>query len=137
MFERILYIVSEKEEEKGIVLTLARAHGSIVLLSGLNPLDGCPPSRTEGATRQAVRIEEYERHCWQSIYRTEEEFKQSGIQASVVASLTTLDNLQLLANTIRCDLIILPVSVLADRDYRLPEELLPNLPCPILLMDNH
>jgi hypothetical protein len=136
MFERILYIISEKQEEKETVLNFARHHNSTVLISGISPIDGCPPPRTEGATRQAVRAEDYERRCWQSIYRVEEEFKQSGVRASVVAHLTTIDNLQFLASSTRCDLIILPVTILADHDYRLPEELLPNLPCPLLLITN-
>jgi|UniRef100_A0A7V3V083 hypothetical protein len=137
MFERILYIISEKQEEKETVLNFARSHNSTVVLSGVNPLDGCPPPRTEGVTRQAVRAEDHERRCWQNIYRIEEEFKQSGIRASVIANLTTIDNLQFLASSIRCDIIILPVSILADNDYHLPEELLPNLPCPLLLINNH
>ncbi|MEO0020564.1 MAG: hypothetical protein ABIK48_00110 [candidate division WOR-3 bacterium] len=136
MFDRILYIISEKQEEKEIVMSFARQHNSTVLVSGVSPLDGCPPPRTEGATRQAVRAENYERQCWRSIYRVEEDLKQSGIRASVIAHLTTLDNLQFLANSTHCDLIILPVSILADHDYHLPEELLPNLPCPILLINN-
>lgn len=134
MFERILYIISEKQEEKHAVMELARRHQSTVLLSAISPVESCPPPRSEGETRQEVRREEHERQCWQDIYRLEDEFKKSGIKSSVVAQLGTLDNLQFLANSTRCDLVILPTSILADFDYRLPEELLPNLPCPLLLI---
>ncbi|MGQ9678802.1 MAG: hypothetical protein ACUVUD_05925 [bacterium] len=136
MFERILYIISEKQEEKHLVMELARQHQSTVLLSAINPIAECPPPRNEGETRQAVRREEHERRCWQNIYRLEDELKKSGIRASVVAHLSTIDNIQLLANSTRCDLIILPTSILSDFDYRLPEELLPNLPCPLLILTN-
>ncbi len=136
MFERILYIISEKQEEKHQVLTLVQKQQSTVLITAINPVANCPPSRTEGTTRQVVRIENYERRCWQNIYRLEEEFKQAGVKASVVAQLSTIDNIQFLASTTHCDLVILPISILADHDYQLPEELLPNLPCPLLLMPN-
>ncbi len=136
MFERILYIISEKQEEKHQVMELARQQQSTVLLSAVSPVAECPSPRSEGETRQAVRKEEHERRCWQDIYRLEDEFKKSGIKASVVAQLGTLDNLQFLANSTRCDLIILPISILENFDYRLPEELLPSLPCPLLLITN-
>lgn len=136
MFERILYIISEKQEEKHLVLELARQHQSTVFLSAISPVAACLPPRDEGETRQAVRREEYERRCWQDIYQLEDEFKKSGIKASVVAQLGTIDNIQLLANSTRCDIIILPTSILSDFDYQMPEELLPNLPCPLLLYPN-
>lgn len=134
MFERILYIISEKQEEKHLVLELVQRHNSTLLLSALTPVGICPPPLTEGKTRQAVRQEDHERRCWQDIYRLEDEFKKAGIKASVVAQLGTLDNLQSLATSTRCDLIILPTNVLTDHDYRLPEELLANLPCQVLLL---
>lgn len=134
MFERILYIISEKQEEKHLVLELAKIHTSTLLLSAMTPIGTCPPPLTEGKTRQAVRQEDYERHCWQNIYRLEDEFKKAGIKASVAAQLGTIDNLQSLATSTRCDLIILPTNVLAEHDYRLPEELLANLPCHVILI---
>ncbi|MEO0070985.1 MAG: hypothetical protein ABIK39_02740 [candidate division WOR-3 bacterium] len=134
MFERILYIISEKQEEKHTVMEFARRHQSTVLLTAVSPVSPCPPPLQEGETRQAVRQEEHERRCWQDIYRLEDEFKKSGIKSSVVAQLGTIDNIRFLANSTHCDLIILPTSVLAEHDYRLPEELLPNLPCPIFFL---
>ncbi len=134
MFERILYIISEKQEEKGIVLELVTKHQSTLLLSALKSPDTCSPPLTEGKTRQAVRTENHERHCWEDVYRLEDEFKKAGIKASVVAQLATIDNLQSLAVTTRCDLIIIPTSVISDFNYHLPEELLANLPCQVLLL---
>lgn len=136
MFERILYIISEKQEEKHFVLDLVQKHSSTLLLSALTPVGKCLPPLTEGQTRQAQRQEDYERRCWRDIYRLEDEFKKSGVKASVVAHLGNLDNLQFLANSTRCDLVILPTSVLADHDYHLPEELLANLPCQVLLFSS-
>ncbi len=134
MFKRILYIISEKREEKHLVMELARQDDATVLLTALNPVNPCPPPLTEGKTRQVVRQEDYERQCWQDIYRLEDELKKSGIKASVVAQLGTIDNLQSLAHNTQCDVIILPVSVLVDHNFRLPDELLPNLPCPLLML---
>ncbi len=136
MFSRILYIISEKQEEKHQVMEFASQHQSTVLLSAVSPVAECPPPLSEGETRQAVRREEHERRCWQDIYRLEDEFKKSGIKASVVAQLGTIDNLQSLVNATRCDLVILPTNILEEFDFKLPEDLLPNLPCPLLLINN-
>ncbi len=134
MFERILYIISEKQEEKQTVLELAQRYKSTVLLAALSPVKPCPPPLTEGKTRQKVREEDYQRHCWQDIYRLEDEFKKSGVKASVVAQLGKIDDLHSLAHNTRCDIIVLPANTLADHNFQLPEELIPNLPCPIILM---
>ncbi len=136
MFERILYIISEKEEEKHTVMEIARQYNSTVLLAAISPVPTCPPPLTEGKTRQVVRQEDYERQCWQDIYRLEDEFKKSGIKASVVAQLGAIDNLQSLVHNTHCDIIILPISVLSDYNFHLPEDFLPNLPCPLLLIPN-
>ncbi|MEO0005015.1 MAG: hypothetical protein ABIK18_04290 [candidate division WOR-3 bacterium] len=133
MFERILYIISEKQEEKHFVLDLVQKHSSTLLLSALTPVGKCPPPLTEGQTRQAQRQEEHERRCWQDIYRLEDEFKKAGVKASVVAQLGTIEELQSLVTKTHSDLCIIPTSVLADYDYSIPEELLANLPCQVLL----
>lgn len=133
MFEKILYIVSEKQEEKNFVMELARKHGSTVLLSGIMTGEYRQEVRTDGQTRRNVLREDEERKSWQGLYRLEEEFKSSGIKSSVIAQEGDLDHLQLLASSTRCDLIVLAASNLADKDYKLPEELLPNLPCPLVI----
>jgi hypothetical protein len=133
MFERILYIVSEKQEEKSFVMDLARKHDSTVLLSGIMAAECRQQMHTEGQTRRNVLRENQERKCWLDLYSLEEEFKKGGIKSSVIAQEGNIDSIQLLASSTHCDLIVLATSNLADQDYRLPEELLPNLPCPIVL----
>ena len=130
MFEKILYVVSEKQEDKSFVLEMARKNQSTVLLSGIMARQEVT---TEGETRRKVVREEKERRSWHDIYRLEEEFKSSGIKSSVIAQEGDISSLQLLASTTHCDLIVLAASNLADKDYKLPEELLPNLPCPLVI----
>jgi len=133
MFERILYFVSEKQEDKSFVMDLARKHQSTVFLSGIMAADRRQQMRSEGETRRKVLREEQERRCWHDIYHLEEEFKASGVKSSVIAQQGNIDTIQLLASSTRCDLIVLAASNLADHDYKLPEELLPNLPCPLVI----
>jgi len=133
MFKRILYIVSEKHQDKDFVMALARTYGSTVLMSAIAAAELCQPARTQGETRKETVREKEERKRWHDIYQLEDEFKSQGIKASVVCHEGSLDKLQLLANTTRCDLLVLSAGNLADHDYKLPEELLPNLPCPIII----
>ncbi|MEO0053449.1 MAG: hypothetical protein ABIK22_04755 [candidate division WOR-3 bacterium] len=134
MFTRILYIISEKQDEKNTVLELARQYNCVIYLTALSRTDQCPPPLTEGRTRRDTLQESHERRCWQDIYRLEEEFKRSGIKASVISQLGTINNIHSLASSTKADLILLPVSVLGDFDYELPEDTLINMPCPILLI---
>lgn len=134
MFEKILYIISEKQEEKHLIIDFARQHRSTVLLTAVTPVTTCPSPLSEGETRQKVRKEEHEHRCWQDIYRVEDEFKKAGVKASVIAQLGTIDSIQLLANSTHCDLLVIPTSILAEHDYRLPEELLANIPCPLFFV---
>jgi hypothetical protein len=133
MFDKILYIVSDKQEDKSFVMELARKHDSTVLLSGVVAAELRQETRTDGQTRRNVLRENDERKSWHGLYELEEEFKSSGIKSSVIAQEGGIDHLQLLASSTRCDVIVMAASNLADRDYRLPEELLPNLPCPLII----
>jgi nucleotide-binding universal stress UspA family protein len=133
MFKRILYIVSEKQEEKHIVADLARSAETSVLLSGLLGLCHLPEVSTEGATRQRVLREEEERRCWRDLYRLEEEFKSTGIKASVMAHEGDIEDIQTLARNTNCDLIVISASSLAGSNYRLPDEFIAGLPCPIMI----
>jgi hypothetical protein len=132
MFERILYIVSEKQEDKRFVMELARQHKSAVLLSGVMSRE-CRQISTDGHTRTKVVNEETERQCWQDLYSLEEEFKAAGIKSSVMAQEGKMDNILGLANSSHCDLIVLSSSNLSDSGYRMPDELIPNLPCPLIV----
>jgi len=136
LFERILYLVSEKQEEKSFVMELARRHQSTVFLAGLLGLERHPEGRGEGETRRRELREARERKSWHDIYHLEEVFKSAGIKSSVVAQQGNIDTIQLLASSTRCDLIVLAAASLADYDYRLPEELLPNLPCPLVVTNS-
>jgi len=133
MFKKILYVVSEKQEEKQMVKELARAHSSDVLLSAMLAI-GCGHEVShEGATRRRVLREDRERKCWQDLYRLEEEFKADGIKASVMAREGDVDDIQAVAHNTGSDLIILSSSSLAGDNYRLPDEFIPSLPCPIII----
>jgi len=134
MFQRILYIVSEKPEDKYMVMELAKAHGSAVLLSALISAASPEAERAEGTTHRRVLLEDRERKSWQYLYRLEDEFKIAGIKASVMAQEGAVADIETLAHNTRCDLIVLGASSLADTNYRLPDEFIPNLPCPIVLL---
>ncbi len=133
MFKRILYLVSEKQEEKSFVMNLARLHQSTVFLAGLISSERRQDGHSEGASRVRALREERERKSWHDLYHLEEELKSSGIKSTVIAQQGNIDTIQLLASTTHCDLILLSASSLLEHDYKLPEELLPNLPCPLIL----
>ena len=136
MFKKILYIVSEKHEDKDFMLKLAKQHNSTVLLSGMLATKSRQQAKTEGPTRTKALREDQERKEWQDIYRLEEELKSAGVRSSVIAQEGSIDNIQMLATTTQCDLIILAASSLEDDDYKLPEDLLPNLPCPLIITNS-
>ncbi|MBM3315687.1 universal stress protein [candidate division WOR-3 bacterium] len=133
MFKRILYVVSEKQEEKHVVVDLAKAGDSAVLLSGLLGLCHLDEVNTEGATRRRVLLEEEERKCWRDLYRLEEEFKSAGIKASVMAHEGDIEDIQALARNTNSDLIVISAASLAGSNYRLPDEFIAGLPCPIII----
>ena len=132
MFDRILYIVSDRQEDKHFVMALARANASSVLMSGVMSRN-CRQVSTDGYTRNEVLREQTERKCWQDLYRLEEEFKQAGLKATVVAQQGGIENLRTLANSTHCNLVVISAAALADDDYRLPDDLVPNLPCPLMI----
>lgn len=133
MFKKILYIVSEKQEEKHLVMDLARRTDSTVLLSALFAIGCGRETTTDGDTRRRVVREERERKCWHDLYRLEEEFKAAGIRSSVMAREGDVEDIQTLAHNTGSDLVVLSSTSLAGSNYRLPDEFLPTLPCPILI----
>ena len=134
MFQRILYIVSEKPDDKYVVMELARAHGSAVLLTALISAEDPEKERTEGTTHRRVLLEDRERKSWQYLYRLEEEFKAAGIKSSVMSQDGSVADIETLAHNTRSDLIVLGASSLANSNYRLPDEFIPHLPCPIIIL---
>lgn len=132
MFSRILYVVGERQQEKHFVMDLARKHESSVLLTGVMTRD-CRQVMTDGHTRTKVVSEETERRCWQDLYSLEEEMKRAGIRSSVIAQEGGVKNLQSLVHSTRCDLVVLPAAGLQDSSDQLPEDLLAELPCPLLI----
>ncbi len=135
MFKKILYIVSEKREEKHLVMDLARAGDSTVLLSALFAIGCGHEVTTEGATRRRVVREDRERKCWHDLYRLEEEFKAAGIKSTVMAREGDVDDILTLAHNTGSDLVVLSAASLAGSNYRLPDEFIAGLPCPILLVN--
>ena len=133
MFEKILYIVSEKQDDKQFVMDLAKKHGSTVLLSAILHPESSLHLKTDSSTRARVLKEEQERKSWQDIYKLEEEFKAAGIRSSVMAQEGSIETIQLLATSTQCDLIVLAAGNLRDEDYRLPDDLIPNLSCPLII----
>ncbi len=136
MFEKILYIVSEKQGDKRFVMDLAKKNGSTVLLSAILHPDSHLQMKTDSSTRARVLKEEQERRSWLDVYALEEEFKAAGIKSSVMAQEGNVGSIQSLAASTHCDLIVLAAGNLADDDYKLPEELLPNLPCPLIITNS-
>jgi hypothetical protein len=134
MFSRILFIVGEKPEDKHFVMELAKVHGSAVLLGALIAADSPEKERAEGTTHKKVLLEDRERLSWQRLYRLEEEFKAGGIRSSVTAQKGTMADVETLAHNTHSDLIIISASSLADSNYRLPDEFIPHLPCPIVVI---
>ncbi len=135
MFNKILYIVSDNQEEKHLVMDLALKVDGSVLLSALFAI-GCGTSvRTEGRTHDRVVREDRERKCWHDLYRLEEEFKTAGIRSSVMAREGGVSDIQTLAHNTGSDVIILSAASLAATNYRLPDEFLASLPCPIIIVN--
>ncbi len=135
MFKKILYIVSDSQEEKHLVMDLARTVDGDVLLSALFAI-GCEGvGRTEGRTRERVVREDRERKCWHGLYSLEEEFKAAGIRSSVMAREGGIDDIQTLAHNTNSDLIVLSTASLAGSGFRLPDEFLASLPCPIIIVN--
>jgi hypothetical protein len=134
MYGRILYIVSEKAEDRFAVIELARAHGSSVLLTALVTAQTVEAQQSEGATHQRVLLEDRERESWRRLYRLEEEFKANGIKSSVMAQKGSVADIETLAHNTHSDLIVIGASSLADSNYRLPDEFIPHLPCPIMIL---
>jgi len=132
MFKKILYIVSDSQEEKHLVMDIARSNDSAVLLSALFDIGCGGVGRTEGRTRERVVREDRERRCWRDLYRLEEEFKAAGIKASVMAREGDISDIRTLAHNTGSDLIVLSSASLALSNYRLPDEFLASLPCPVL-----
>jgi hypothetical protein len=133
MFKKILYIVSEKQEEKHLVMDLARKGDSTVLLGALFAIGVGHEVTTDGATRRRVVREERERKSWHALYRLEEEFKASGIKSSVMAREGDIEDIQTLVHNTGSDLVVLSAASLAGANFRLPDEFLAALACPILI----
>jgi hypothetical protein len=134
MFNRILYIIGERPEDRQFVLELARTHASSVLLFALVTAEIPELQQTEGATHRRVLLEDRERKSWQRLYRLEGEFKAAGVKCSVMAQQGVVADVETLAHNTRCDLIVIGASSLADANYRLPDEFIPHLPCPIVIL---
>jgi hypothetical protein len=134
LFNRILYILSEKPEDKHFIMELARLHGSSVLLTALMTAETVETQQSEGATHQRVLLEDRERKSWLRLYRLEAEFKAAGIKSSVMAQKGTVADIETLAHNTHSDLIVISASSLADSNYRLPDEFIPHLPCPIMVL---
>jgi len=133
MFNKILYVVSEKQEEKQMVMELARVHNSAVLLSAMLAIGCGHEVSNEGATRKRVLREDHERKSWHDLYRLEEEFKAAGIKASVIAREGDVEDIHSVAHNTGSDLIVLSATSLAGVNYRLPDEFVAGLPCPIII----
>jgi hypothetical protein len=136
MFKKILYIVSESQEEKHLVMDLARSGDSAVVLGALFAIGCGTLARTEGRTHERVTKEDRERQCWHDLYELEEGFKAAGIKSTVMAREGGVADIRTLAHNTGSDLIVLSASSLAGTNYRLPDEFLASLPCPIIIVNS-
>jgi hypothetical protein len=137
MFERILFVVSDKADDKRFVLELAQRHSSMVVLMALVGTETPEKQRSAGATHKRVLREDRERKGWQTLYHLEEEFKAAGVRASVMVHVGTVADIDTVGHNTRADIIVLPASLVADTNYHLPDEFIPQLPCPIVILNTH
>jgi len=78
--------------------------------------------------------EESESKAWQELYQLESDFKKSGVEVSLFLEEASILELESFLRSIKTDLLILPVEHLRYYNYKLTEEFLTDLPCPVLLV---
>jgi hypothetical protein len=65
-----------------------------------------------------------------------EEFKAADIRSSVMVQKGTFADIETMAHNTHSDLIVASASSLAESNYRLPDEFIPHLPCPIIILNS-
>jgi hypothetical protein len=134
MFKKIVFLTSANREVNSLVLDLAKQPQSrLVLLALIEPKSITQISQTSGRKESAVR-EELENIAWQEIYHLENDFKKFGVKVTLFLKETSLFDIQSFLRSTKADLFILPVARLKNHNYKLTEEFITELSCPVLLV---
>lgn len=134
MFKKIVLLTSKKKEVNNLALELARQHHSrLIVMALIEPKQIVQMAQNRDRKEEDVR-EELESKAWQELYQLESDFTKSGVEVSLSLEETSIIELQFFLRSIKADLLILPVEHLRYYNYKLNEEFLTDLPCPVLLI---
>ena len=147
MFKKIVYLVSTKPELNTLALNLAKQCGfrpieskpdrviasRLILLALIEPKHVVQIVQDTSRKEFDVR-EELESKAWRELYQLEHEFKESGAEVAVAVDENSPLEIQPFLRSINADLLILQVERISAYNYKLPEEFLSDLPCPVLLI---
>ncbi|MDH5185671.1 MAG: hypothetical protein OEZ20_06505 [candidate division WOR-3 bacterium] len=134
MFKKIVLLTSKKKEGNDLALELAsQQHSRLIVMALIEPKQIVRMVQGRGRKEDDVR-EELESKAWQELYQLESDFKKSGVEVSLFLEEASILELESFLRSIKTDLLILPVEHLRYYNYKLTEEFLTDLPCPVLLV---
>lgn len=147
MFKKIVFLISTKPELNTLALNLAKQCGikpieskpgpviasRLILLALIEPKQVLQIVQSSSRKESDVR-EELESKAWRELYQLEHEFKESGAEVAVAVDENSLFEIQPFLRSINADLLILPVERIGSYNYKVPDEFLSDLPCPVLLI---
>lgn len=134
MFKKIVLLTSKKKEGNDLALELtSQQHGRLIVMALIEPKQIVQMVQGRGRKEDNVR-EELESKAWQELYQLESDFKKSGVEVSIFLEEASILELESFLRSIKTDLLILPVEHLRYYNYKLTEEFLTDLPCPVLLV---
>jgi hypothetical protein len=134
MFKKIVLLTSKKRDANNLALELAKQqHSRLIVMALIEPRQIMQMVQGRGRKEDDVR-EELESKAWQELYQLESDFKKSDVEVSLSLEETSIFELPLFLRSIKTELLILPVEHLSYYNYKLTEEFLTDLPCPVLLV---
>ena len=134
MFKKIVLLTSKKKDANNLALTLAKQqHSRLIIMALIEPKQIIQMAQGRGRKEVDVR-EELESKAWQELYQLESDFKKSEVEVSLSLEETSIFELPAFLRSIKTELFILPVEHLRLYNYKLTEEFLTDLPCPVLLI---
>lgn len=134
MFKKIVLLTSKKKDAINLALELAKQqHSRLIVMALIEPRQIIQMVQGRGRKEEDVR-EELESNAWQELYQLESDLKKSEVEVSLSLEETSIFELPLFLRSIKTDLLIMPVEHLRYYNYKLTEEFLTDLPCPVLLI---
>lgn len=137
MFNRIVFLITLKAEDKNLAIELAKKHRArLILLSLIDPRPLTQTVQDTGREESLVR-EELESKAWGDLFNLESEIKQSELEKMEVAVAVeecSIFELQSFLRSVKADLLILPIEWLRFYNYTITEKFLADLPCPVLII---